>query len=223
MINKEFKIIFTDIPKTGSTSVITCLNQWFRTITDKDLFYDTDGSLISKRHSKIKEDLKSIQNQNEYFSFTFVRNPWDRLVSYFLFMKQFSKNKHIHASLTLENALDPHYFENLKKQKAKGRGSLQILLTNQLDYCEMGGKLRHDHIGRFENIDKDFAIICKKILAHLGLPEDKYPLPELPKTNKTKRKSYDKYFNSKSLERANIAYKKDINFFNYKFEGNLVW
>ena len=72
MINHEYKFIFLHIPKTAGVSVGTTL---YDLVGIDDLY---DGF-------KIHHDIVSEKNLRDYFVFTFVRNPWDRMTSEYKF------------------------------------------------------------------------------------------------------------------------------------------
>ena len=68
MISHKYKFIFTEIPKTGTTSICGILEKTGVPPTRKHL----DLFQYRKLHPEIYP---------EYFKFSFVRNPWDRTVS----------------------------------------------------------------------------------------------------------------------------------------------
>ena len=70
------------------------------------------------------------------------------------------------------------------------------------------GKILVDFIGKFENLETDFKYICKKI----NINEVK-----LPHKNKTIRKNYREYYNENTKNIIADWYKKDIDYFKYKF------
>jgi len=74
MILRDKKILFVHIPRTGGVSVEKYFN-WESGVGWKDS--DLAQHLTLEEYSW-NNDL------NDYFKFSFVRNPWDRLVSWFL-------------------------------------------------------------------------------------------------------------------------------------------
>ena len=152
------------------------------------------------------------------FKFSFVRNPWDRLVSeyrYRNFWKKFSFRDFVLSNLPEENNYCD-YFRHVMPQS---------------DYLYSdSGDLIVDYVGRFETLQEDFYKICDVI---------DFKNREIPHVNKSglrkvkdrvKRKvglikSYQKDFNDFRCfyddETASVVegmYRKDIESFGYTFD-----
>jgi len=95
MILHDKKIIFIHIPKTGGTSIEHFLNHGH--VHVKDLDSDRGLGFCKKQnrwlqHFSLPEYYYKHKNGKDithYYSFAFVRNPWDRAVSSWLWSKKF--------------------------------------------------------------------------------------------------------------------------------------
>tara|TARA_Y100000310_G_scaffold169126_1_gene169119 strand:- start:97 stop:837 length:741 start_codon:yes stop_codon:yes gene_type:complete len=81
MINHEHKFIFLHIPKCAGTSIGYTLNTILG-IGDPRQVDDEYGGF------KVHHDILTKEMLEEYFVFTFVRNPWSRLVSNYTYRKE---------------------------------------------------------------------------------------------------------------------------------------
>ena len=70
MINHQYKCIFIHVIKTGGVSVCSALN------------------MRKKQFHAPASDIKSITKGkwDDYFTFSFTRNPWDKMVSQYFIM-----------------------------------------------------------------------------------------------------------------------------------------
>jgi len=164
-------------------------------------------------------------NKN-YFKFAFVRNPWDRAVSRYFYVKANSKKKERikrYRNSTFEEYVrdeNNEFFLDTKRYAKSFPGRRVHLekimkkyspFENQLDWItDENGKVLINFIGRFENLDRDFKTICQKI----GIP----PV-SLKHTNKSKHKHYSKYYNKETRKIIAEKYCRDIEYFGYKFKG----
>lgn len=81
----------------------------------------------------------------------------------------------------------------------------------QVDFLyDINGNIMVDKIIRYENLEKEFHLIAQ----HLGIQHTR-----LPHVNKSKRKPYAKYYSERSKQMVYDLYKKDIEAFNYTFDG----
>lgn len=193
MIDDKHKFIFIHIPKTGGTSIL-------------NFFKSDDMNSVSSHWRKY-----DASEYTDYFKFTFVRNPYDKFVSEYEWR---NKQKHYHrrhydiqgnisfkecCNKLLQGKLDSMYPQMEKIHL----WSQHKLLEHALDSCD-----DLNYIGRFENLQEDFNIICAKI----GIPHRK-----LPHINKSKRKHYTEYYDDETRQIITDIYAKDIKYFKYKF------
>jgi len=200
-ISHEYKFYFIGIPKTGCTSVRAALSNF--------LYKERRKNQNQKFKHFTNLEYKKIEKLNNYFSFAFVRNPFDRMVSQY----RFSGKRWFKKYEELSN-YKPTFINYVKYLVGEGRPfsrhrSPLLNVGYDKDWSMMqfieGGV---NFIGKFENLQQDFNVICDKI----GIPQQK-----LPHLNKTNHKHYTKYYNDETRQIVAEKYKKDIEYFGYKF------
>ena len=207
MISHHHKYIFVHITKCGGTSIEKALlmtenvdlnlvighgNPTTRGfgldhLSQKDKIEYRLGTKGSQ-HDFL--DTFSPRCQKEYFCFTFVRNPWDRLVSKYFWSRLPSKGVSFREMIFL-----------MDDAKMRPRHRLK---HNQSDFINSNINC----VGRFENLEADF----KKICAILNLDA-----PKLEHLNTTKHAPYWEYYDAETRNIVATKYKKDIETFGYKF------
>ncbi|MFO8053169.1 MAG: sulfotransferase family 2 domain-containing protein [Candidatus Omnitrophota bacterium] len=83
LISHTYKFIFLHIPKTAGSSVAATLK---RNLNKNDL-------LLCPHTKAVRLKLTAKDKWKDYFKFTFVRNPWDRMVSAYFFLRNFRNRK----------------------------------------------------------------------------------------------------------------------------------
>ena len=193
MISHKHKFIFTHIPKTGGTSVEHSL---------KDYFEPNQWM-----HNDLVYDLKKCSDN--YFKFTFVRNPWDLVVSTYHYVWY----SDVMEWWRVGGRSKPWSFKKWIKSRhftrPRGWKKNRCYRGDQLCWISScDGELLVDFIGRFENLEEDFEIVCNKIGIHTQ---------KLPHVNKSKHKHYTEYYDDETREIVAEKYAKDIECFGYKF------
>lgn len=152
------------------------------------------------KHTPISKILSQNPHAREYFKFSFVRNPWDRAVSTYIFLSLQPKHNHrINPSKT-------SFLEWTRTLKGKSGNPFY----SQWYWLSYQGKLAVDFVGRFEVLGQDFQRIAD--LLSLG------PV-RLPNINRTGHKHYTEFYVEESRQNIAEVYRRDIEVFGYKFGG----
>lgn len=204
----------------------------FIILNDKKLIYlnnsKTACSSIKKTfiNKKIKDDYSihflnwnetnKIENDyEEFFKFTFVRNPFDRLVScYESKFKSDSKkgveilhyDKYLLGILNKDKGFDNFVKKIIKIPKFLADRHFESqyrLIFDKNQNCLV------DYVGKYENINEEFQFI-----------KERFKLSSLPHYNKSDKKNWKNYYTKETAELVYKYYKKDIEEFNYEKEYN---
>tara|TARA_Y100000593_G_scaffold64585_1_gene119172 strand:+ start:327 stop:935 length:609 start_codon:yes stop_codon:yes gene_type:complete len=199
IIDKE-KLIFIHIPKTAGTSVKGIFNY---PSNPTDCSKHDDIYFIKKRFPK---------KYNNYRKFTIVRNPYDRMVSWYFYYK--TPDWISVAKKSKRYNIDDYSFENwIKKPKSVAIINIpEVNMKNfpiSRDIFDEELKPQYDFIDntvnvlKYENLNKELSVFLKKKI-------------NLPTLNKSNHDHYLKYYNEETLNIVFERYKKDFEKFNYK-------
>jgi hypothetical protein len=194
MISLKHKFLFIHIPKTGGTSLRTWLYEILQ-----------DPSMqILKKHVTAKQVENVIDRPERYFKFTFVRNPWDMLVS------QYFKARHSDAYLKNygQDKRDWHWENSFERFVYRKPRPVPLQMSR---ICTRDGKLLPDFLGRFERLEKDAHYILERIGVDIEPPP-------MPKINVSPHHHYATYYNKSMRDHVAKVYADDIKEFGYEFE-----
>jgi hypothetical protein len=197
MIFKKINSIFVHIPRTGGTSISTALRKY----SDQEVKVLPEGLMIvpGGKHKNSTELAKTIDNFDKYFKFCFVRNPWDRFVSFYTWYRtsnDFKKLNEVRHKMYRNMNFEEFIIHITKRAKLQS----DFILDKK-------DNIIVDFIGRYEDLNDDFSKLCSM----LNIEE------KLPVMNSSKHKNYKKYYNKKTKDMVYKAVKKDIELFGYKF------
>jgi hypothetical protein len=210
-INYKRKFIYIHIPKTAGTSILCSLfniNVGQDEMIDRrnlDLEYQKkhligeDGDFIRTNHYPLYKILKVKSDVKDFFVFTFVRNPFDRLVSEYYYQKF---NRNIPFNDYVLHIVKPAFdFGKLEEW-------FSFHLLPQFDFICINNEIRCDFLGKFESLEEDYNKVCKILGVEKAL---------LPHYKKSLRKDYRSYYNDASRAIVEKYYKKDLDEFDYTF------
>ena len=138
-----------------------------------------DG-VLSGRHIRAitLRDEKEIDNWNDLYKFAFVRNPYDRMVSFWAFYRNIGTSMtNVRRSAEMMSFDD--WVKYLRKKSFAKMGEHPESLVPpwrwpQVSWIEKDGKQIIDFVGRYENLQEDFEYICKHIGCRLSSSERRY-------------------------------------------------
>ncbi|MDQ2089900.1 sulfotransferase family 2 domain-containing protein [Marimonas arenosa] len=214
IISRGRSYIFVHIPKTGGTSLALALEG--RAMKDDIMLGDTPKALKRRRRLKDAQtrgrlwkhstlaDIDGLLRPEEIagmFCFTLVRNPWDRMVSYYHWLREQSLD---HPAMRRAKALEFSGFLNDPLVAASfARFPARSYLT------DASGAERAALYIRLEHFEVDAAPLWR----HLGFALD------LPRLNASARLSdYRRYYSDADADRLAIIAADDIRRFGYRFE-----
>jgi len=168
VISTSEKFIFVHIPKTAGNTISLALDPYCEdelTFNEKQYSYNrskgalhrfdiTNPHAVVNKHStlsSLKEmwDEKSLGHWEEYFKFSVVRNPWDRLISYYF---------------------SPHRGQTEFCKKQFRELILSGKVKPQLEYLTVANNFAMDRVIRFEHLKSDFLTICETLNIQTDLP-----------------------------------------------------
>jgi hypothetical protein len=145
---------------------------------------------------------------SEYFKFTFVRNPWDRLLSAYMFLKKGGLNEMDRAwaetHLAPFETFDQFVLEWVNEENV---WSWVHFIPQHHFICDTQGVVKMDFVGRQESIREDFDVVKQRLSIDI----------ELPVLNKTRARSHHGYYTEETREIVSRVYARDIELFDYYF------
>jgi chondroitin 4-sulfotransferase 11 len=199
MISHELRCIFVHVQKTGGSSVRGALQM---------------AQFDAHKH-RFAIELRAIYGAdtwNQYFKFAFVRNPWDRLVSWWEMMRRNvveGRPRNGFQRYVMERARTFAEFLQQCDTEYRDADGTKWIYRNQVDYLrDRDEVLLVDFVGRFEQLQLDFT----RVAARLNVA----PIT-LPHVNGTVRRPYTSYYSRELRELVAERYAKDIEAFGYRF------
>lgn len=202
MISDRYRCIFVHIPRTAGSAIeeaISGRDWWFVNPLTKHLTARQARLLYGKRR------------WCEYFSFAFVRNPWDKLVSMWEsnfyrrqrrklrtfkeFVRDVNRNRFEQHTL--------HYHRILDLTPDAQLSPWDRFMRNQM------GQAHVKFVGRFESLQIDM----ERVFAEIGIPA-----AQLPVLNRSEhRRQYREYYDDETIKIVADRFATDIKLFNYEF------
>lgn len=206
IISNKHRFIFVAIPKTGTHAVRRALREHMgpqdaeqvRLFVQKQL---PVPELAKMGHGHIGlEQVRphlSAEDFDSYFKFAFVRNPFDRFVSYCAFITRdqgdFKRDP--------KGVMRQFLFTAPPQQ--------HVLFQPQNSFVTApDGRLLADYVGRVEQMQQSFDEVCERI--GIGTTT-------LEKVNSSDRGNYRDYYDQSLIDGVAERYARDLELFGYEF------
>jgi hypothetical protein len=226
IISEEHRFVYLAIPKVASTSLLNSLLPYFDFGLDSEsLAMLKQGIPLRGAHEKFNRSryrinkatfLAGLGDQyHQYFKFTFVRNPWDRLLSCYM-----SKVVRSGAGMPMGKYGNVILRRNMSFQEFAEAVCLIPDEEANIHFCSQhvfvcsrgsGKNVLADYVGRFENLEEDFEIVTKRI----GINAQ---LPHAANTASIRgSRSYRDFYGEKLARMVGERYREDVEIFGYSF------
>ena len=218
MISHEFKTLFIHVPKTAGQSMeqvfIDSSGYTWETREHLVLGFNPHPTMGPDRlsHLLAREyaglGYVSQEQFDSYFKFSFVRNPWDRMVSQYYYRRS-------------EKPFDVFVEEAFADLDDRTDFSRHIIPQSDYLYDE-DGRMLIDFVGRYENIEADFD----KVMERVGLANKKLPRMNVSGMRgwrrlfgkEKPRPPFQDHYTPALRDRVGEFYRADIENFDYAFE-----
>ena len=209
IVSHKHRFIFIHITKCAGTSITHAL---VPLLGEDDLVLGCTAegeklNLASLKRGGLHKHSKAAEAQailcediwQRYYTFAFIRNPWDRQVSiyHWWLTTPWRDDDDIHAAVA-----EMRDFEDFVLSPPPNQ-------TSCIEYLTAGdGTIMVDFIGRYERLDEDFKTLCRT----LSLPQR-----PLDKINTTEHDQFTQYYNPLTRDLVSERFRADREAFGYVF------
>ena len=188
MIIEEYKTIFVHIPKNAGTAI-------------KALYGNSSFRIQPPKHANIHEIKKMFPEvYNSYSKFTIVRNPYDKMVSWYFYLK-----RNIGMWLEGIQSFNCEVYDILEFNEWIKDPSQFWHADDPIHFLDPQHTWVDDtvEIIKFENLNKELSEFFGEDI-------------DLPVVNKSNHDHFSNYYNKESLDIIYDRYKEDFKKYNYK-------
>lgn len=204
MFSESYSAVFVHIPKVAGTSVKSCLRRHgFSGANINQVVPDDKAKLneyyLTGASTRLKQGFDAGNFPTTWdscFKFAFVRNPWDRMVSSWSWIK--------------ERTGCPYEFKKFVHEYPFGRiyWDWHTLPQHEHIYDE-SGEVLVDFVGRFERLEDDL----NQISTRMGISAE----VKMGHIHKTKHKPYTDYYDDDTQLAVGNLFSEDVAKFGYEF------
>ena len=205
LISESKSFLFVHVQKTAGTSLADILKPHaLNPASGRMNKLASDLGLVRdwrKFHFRKHANLRKAQSvipapvYDGLFKFAFVRNPWERLVSWY----QYVQRTPLHEDCRPGETFADFAARFLEKPRRAQWWMIE----------DLNGVMGLDYVGRFENLNDDIAYLCQRI----GIKAQ-----TLPHRNKMADKDYRTFYDDRLALAVKNNWTREIDAFGYTFE-----
>jgi hypothetical protein len=195
IVSRSRRVLFVHVQRTGGSTVSSLL-----------LKHLPGAAPLGGQHAPATEAAELLgEETDQYFKFAFVRNPWERIVSWWKLLEQGPTYENSPAS-GVPRTLEAYLMACRDRARHDGprpfpAGQMELL-------ADPGGRMLVDEVGRYERYEDD----VRRIFARLSLP-----VGELPRAAVTCHGHYRTYFTAEAQRLVAELYSRDVESLGYEF------
>ena len=211
LLSRDRQFLFIHIPKTAGTSIRTILS---RHACQPELFWENRllsavginvnvvGPWWRKRlrpHCSSGDVQRHLPAEvfDRLFKFAFVRNPWDLLVSLYNFIPTRPTHRY------------QNHVASLSFPEFVNEWTMRPEIFQARRICDRRGALLMDFVGFFEDVARDFEVVCRQVDI----------TAELPRANRSNHADYREVYSDRLRRLVAARLAEDIEFLGYDFDG----
>jgi len=206
IISYLHKFIFVAIPKTGTHAIRQALREQMGPDDEEQVKLFVDKTLRAPELAALQHGHISLQQLQPHMAadqfarfckFAFVRNPFDRFVSYCSFITRergdFDRDP---------RAVMRHFLFAAPPERHILFAPQHVFVTGE------DGQLLADEIGRVEQMQESFDRICARL---------RIASRPLDRVNSSRRGDYRQYYDQQLIDGVAARYARDLELFGYEY------
>ena len=228
-INHELKAIYIHLPKNGGLYIQKILEDFynfktlyfthenhneFSDLNVSDIEPENNGFINFKKKGLLRYHMSSkkyntVANLSEekwktYYKFTFIRNPYDKLVSAY---KYINSNNYANKKISFNQFIE-------QKDYCSDYTYFHSFISQYQQLLDLNNEININYFGKFENLNIELIHILKNIgvkkISHYSVIEKNISI-----NRSNIDKNYASYYDTELLQKVNHIFNEDFEYFNY--------
>ena len=205
IFSQSQQFVFFAIPKTGTHAIREVLRphlgteDWEQQLRfGEQLSPLPEIAAINHGHVAYRQLARVIPDETlaQYFTFAFVRHPFDRFVSVCAFLARTDPSYQVDPTAWMKRALT----------RAPFRKRVLVATQSDLLTCEHSGSIKLDFVGRYESLQTDCDHVCRTL---------SLPAVPLPRKNSSEHRQPHEVLDDALREALTERYSDDFEAFSY--------